>query len=665
MLAAIKIAGTTTFLTGIGGTTLITSGGIVAGTTVAGLKMAKRTGGVEVFRFLPIQGNRNRNVIISVTGWITSKEGKGKNVPKARRKSTTASQEADLNATGSGSERDRSTSSASRVTDISVGGTSSTTAASSSSTQKTESEVREEDQEQDPEEAIANGLEDLVVPFMGVSPVMGSHYALCFDPHILKTLGDALKIFASEIISFSAQQVLQQTILSIMLSALNWPLWLLKLGYLVDNPWSLGLDRARKSGQILADALCNNVHDGRPVTLVGYSLGARVIYYCLLELAQRGKYGIVEDVYMLGAPVLIPRSTPQGKARPAGDLFQHDITTPIDVESLYQNSPNALKSLDEWRMVTSVVGGRLVNCFSRSDWVLGFLFRASVAGMWDVAGLQPVILDEETTPEVVVMTDEKGDFSAEPSKGASAPAGTKKAAGFRPPTMSVAQSMSTGLAGTSSVPTTPYVVNPEEEEQKESESNGDRVGDKAWRQLTGKAAVVYNVDITAMVPGHLSYRTAMPAVLKRVCGFECWADDIEVIEEIVKGSWMEDVDGWWKDDQDRQKDQRRRMKKKKKEEKKETEVSSDSRAGPSSLVVQQRQSPMPNRTSALGTPVVSQGQGTFSSAMDIANAPHLDPHMQSNLPDFVPGLDITQPIPTVSGSKRHSSSSPSNSKRVI
>lgn len=83
-------------------------------------------------------------------------------------------------------------------------------------------------------------------------------------------------------------------------------MWLVKLGYLVDNPWSLGLDRAVKAGELLADALCSNVQNGRPVTLIGYSLGARAIFYCLVELARRGQFGVVENVYLFGAPVLMP-----------------------------------------------------------------------------------------------------------------------------------------------------------------------------------------------------------------------------------------------------------------------------------------------------------------------------------------------------------------------
>lgn len=104
------------------------------------------------------------------------------------------------------------------------------------------------------------------------------------------------------------------------MTALAWPLWLSKLNYLIDNPWSNATERARAAGAILADVLINRQLGVRPITLVGFSLGARMIFYALLELAKKKAFGVVQNVYIMGAPVTaneaewkLARSTVSGK----------------------------------------------------------------------------------------------------------------------------------------------------------------------------------------------------------------------------------------------------------------------------------------------------------------------------------------------------------------
>lgn len=125
-----------------------------------------------------------------------------------------------------------------------------------------------------------------------------------------------------------------------------------KLGYLIDNPWSNALDRSRAAGLVLADTLMNRHAGVRPITLIGYSLGSRVIFYALAELARCKAFGIVQDVILFGTTVTASRAT--------------------------------------WLEVRSVVAGRFVNGYATSDWMLGYLFRATSGGLNTVAGLRPV-----------------------------------------------------------------------------------------------------------------------------------------------------------------------------------------------------------------------------------------------------------------------------------
>lgn len=74
--------------------------------------------------------------------------------------------------------------------------------------------------------------------------------------------------------------------------------------------------RAEKAGELLASQLLDKRLGARPVTLVGVSLGAKLIISCLMTLADRYEAtcdeherhrirGIVENVVLMGAAVSI------------------------------------------------------------------------------------------------------------------------------------------------------------------------------------------------------------------------------------------------------------------------------------------------------------------------------------------------------------------------
>ena len=176
-------------------------------------------------------------------------------------------------------------------------------------------------------------------------------FALRWELEALMSLGNSMQMMVSSAAwGYAQSEILKRTIFAEMMSAM-WPLGLLKISRVVDNPFSVAKSRAEKAGEVLADALVNKAQGERPVTLIGYSLGARVIYSCLMSLARRRAFGLIESVVLIGAP--IPSST------------------------------------NEWRIMRSVVSGRLVNVFSENDYVLGFLYRTSSI-QYGVAGLQKI-----------------------------------------------------------------------------------------------------------------------------------------------------------------------------------------------------------------------------------------------------------------------------------
>lgn len=180
-------------------------------------------------------------------------------------------------------------------------------------------------------------------------------YVLKYESNAMRDVGKSLKRFIrNNAVSYAGFGALQMTALSTAAGAISWPITILSASSIIDNAWSIGLDRSKKAGIVLAHALLDRPQGARPVTLCGFSLGALVIYSCLSELSkialgQEEKendtispYSLVENVFLLGLPATLPSK-----------------------EHLYN-----LKLL---------VPGRFVHVYSEADWVLRFLFRAASA----------------------------------------------------------------------------------------------------------------------------------------------------------------------------------------------------------------------------------------------------------------------------------------------
>ncbi|XP_042128126.2 transmembrane and coiled-coil domain-containing protein 4 isoform X1 [Peromyscus maniculatus bairdii] len=187
-------------------------------------------------------------------------------------------------------------------------------------------------------------------------------YCLAWEAKYLMELGNALETILSGLANMVAQEALKYTVLSGIVAALTWPASLLSVANVIDNPWGVCLHRSAEVGKHLAHILLSRQQGRRPVTLIGFSLGARVIYFCLQEMAQEQDcQGIIEDVVLLGAPV-------EGDAK-------------------------------HWEPFRKVVSGRIINGYCRGDWLLSFVYRTSSVQL-RVAGLQPVPLQDRRMENV-------------------------------------------------------------------------------------------------------------------------------------------------------------------------------------------------------------------------------------------------------------------------
>lgn len=107
-------------------------------------------------------------------------------------------------------------------------------------------------------------------------------YCVIYESQYLLELGRAVDYLLSFAVSMAAQEALKLTILSGLIAAIAWPASLLTLASVIDNPWGVCCRRSAQVGRTLAEVLISRRHGNRPVTLIGLSLGARVVFYCLL-----------------------------------------------------------------------------------------------------------------------------------------------------------------------------------------------------------------------------------------------------------------------------------------------------------------------------------------------------------------------------------------------
>ena len=197
------------------------------------------------------------------------------------------------------------------------------------------------------EAAEAEAVEAEAVKLADAWPLpRGEQLVVGWEHALLMDLGGAMSSFGREAITaYVGAKAVSYTALASLAAAVAWPVTLLNSASFIDSPWALAESRAVDAGEELAAALAEKRHGVRPVTLVGYSLGAKVILAAARALAARedgAGLGLVQDVVLVGAPVDTSEET--------------------------------------WAPLRRVAAGRVVNAYagsgsSNGDWMLQFLFR--------------------------------------------------------------------------------------------------------------------------------------------------------------------------------------------------------------------------------------------------------------------------------------------------
>ena len=71
---------------------------------------------------------------------------------------------------------------------------------------------------------MTSAQDDVRLPFSVLDPVVGDVFSVRWEPEMLGEAGSAIRILSSEVLSQVGQTVLQATVMTALMSALQWPL---------------------------------------------------------------------------------------------------------------------------------------------------------------------------------------------------------------------------------------------------------------------------------------------------------------------------------------------------------------------------------------------------------------------------------------------------------
>ena len=205
-------------------------------------------------------------------------------------------------------------------------------------------------------------------------------HTVTWESKMLSSLCHIVENMALEVSGQATKVALQYSVIGAIISAIAIPSALLTASKLIHHSYQIVVIRADEAGKELAKCLLQS-DERRPVTLVGFSFGARVIYSCLRELARQQdiweevraakEHGTVEESKSSRSSFLLKSKKNKDELR-----FDYDREPASLVgDVIFIGLPCAIdtKVLTSCRRVT---GGRLVNCYTRNDWLLSLMFVA-------------------------------------------------------------------------------------------------------------------------------------------------------------------------------------------------------------------------------------------------------------------------------------------------
>jgi hypothetical protein len=213
----------------------------------------------------------------------------------------------------------------------------------------------------------------------------GELYIVKWESELMLDLCNSVADLAYEMASMAGKEVLKQTIAATLILAAAIPTAIYSAMNSLDSTWTLVIERSDAAGKELARSLLSNQAGRRPVTLVGFSFGARAIFSCLKELA-RYQEEWEERQETKGEEKADSSTTSSSSKKENPDSFEFDREPACVVEDVILMGAPIHLNLNAWKTCRQIVAGRLVNVYSRKDRILSYMFKYKHLS----GGLKPV-----------------------------------------------------------------------------------------------------------------------------------------------------------------------------------------------------------------------------------------------------------------------------------
>lgn len=71
---------------------------------------------------------------------------------------------------------------------------------------------------------MASKVDDVRLPFSVLDSVVGDVFSVLWEPEMMAEMGNAISILGTEVLTQVGQQILQATVMTALMSTLQWPL---------------------------------------------------------------------------------------------------------------------------------------------------------------------------------------------------------------------------------------------------------------------------------------------------------------------------------------------------------------------------------------------------------------------------------------------------------